>query len=107
MEQNPSSASTAGIEEKSSLDSSLSKGSKLFIPSQNKLFISLGSHLPNQGEEIVIDSAVGRTVDKGSFVYDRITDKYYVATEGIYDATRDDLAINFNYLGSNYSPQGM
>ena len=84
----------------------MAKGSKLFIPSQNKLFISLGSHLPNQGEEIVIDAAVGRTVDKGSFVYDRITDKYYVATEGIYDATRDDLAINFNYLGANYSPPG-
>ena len=106
LEQNPSSQATNGLEGKSELDSTLSKGSKVFIPSQNNLFISLGNHLPNQGEEIVIDSEVGRTVDQGSFVYDRITDEYYVATEGIYDATRDDLAINFNYLGANYSPPG-
>ena len=105
LEHNPATASTIGVEENISLDSSLGKGAKVFIPSQNKLFISLGNHLPNQGEEIVIDEMVGRTVDKGSFVYDRITDEYYVATEGIYDATRDDLAINFNYLGANFSPQ--
>jgi flagellin-like hook-associated protein FlgL len=106
LEQNPSSQATDGLEGTSELDSSLSKGSKVFIPSQNKLFISLGNHLPSQGEELVIDETVGRTVDKGTFVYDRITDQYYVATEGIYGATRSDLAINFNFLGSNYSPPG-
>jgi flagellin-like hook-associated protein FlgL len=106
LEQNPSFQATDGLEGKSSLDSTVVKGSKVFIPSQNKLFISLGSHLPNQGEELFIDETVGRTVDKGSFVYDRVTDKYYVATAGIYGATRNDLTINFNYLGSNYSPPG-
>ena len=61
--------------------------------------------MPNQGQEIVMDEMVGHTVDKGSFVYDRVTDQYYVATEGIYGATRDDLTNKFNFLGKNYEPE--
>ncbi len=106
LDQNPSSASTLGIEEKSTLDTTLSKGSKFYLQNKNQLFISLGDNLPNQGGEIVIDETVGKTVEKGSYVYDRTTDKYYVATDGIYGATRDDLTINFNFLGDNYSPPG-
>jgi len=74
------------------------------VSSNNRLFISLGDSIASQGKEEILNEATGIAVSAGSFVYDRVSNQYYVASRDTLSATREDLEFNFKFLGKGYSP---
>ena len=94
----------------SELSSSIPKGTTVFSPSKNILYLSLSNHLPQQDKETTLTENSSVDLSKGSFVYAQyedddgnLTKSYFAATRSIEGATLDDLP-KFIPLGPNYTP---
>ena len=88
----------------SSLDQTIEPGAMVLVSSNNRLFISLGDRIASQGKEEILNEKTGSAVSAGSYVYDRVSHQYYVASRDMLSATREDLEFNFKFLGKGYSP---
>ncbi len=104
IDEAPSQASLENVEVTSALESKVGKGTKVFVPNQNRIFLSLGNDVPTQGHAPLIDENVEIAIQSGSYVYDRNSEQFYIATQNIFDATADDLTVKFSFLGNNFSP---
>jgi len=65
----------------------------------------LGDSLPVEGREIVFESNLPFSAEKGEYVYDRPNDKFYVATTNVTNATSVN-GTDFKEVGALSSVQG-
>ena len=65
----------------------------------------LGDSLPVEGREIVFESNLPFSAEKGEYVYDRPNDKFYVATTNVTNATSVN-GTDFKEVGARSSVQG-
>ena len=94
----------------SDLSPLLQKGTTVFDPSSDTLFLSLGNSIPQQDHEIILTKDSIVDIAKGSFVYAQYEDengnqeqKYFAASREINSATLNDLP-KFIPLGSKFIP---
>ena len=74
----------------------------------SKLFFSLGANLPVAGTETIHENGFEQPMRRGSYIYDRSTDSYYVAKEDVADASSLDIegSESFAKVGTYVREQG-
>lgn len=65
----------------------------------------LGDSLPVEGREIVFETDIPFSAEKGEYIYDRANDKFYVATANVTNATSTN-GTNFKEVSARSSIQG-
>jgi len=76
--------------------------------SGKRLFMAMGSELPVEGRELVLDQSVSMPLKKGSFVYDRNSDNFYMSKIDISDITTTSITDSetFALLNAHTAAQG-
>jgi len=105
LESSPSPAKLERIQFKSGLDPSLGRGTKIFDPGTEIIFMSLGDTPPRQGKETILSDEIGQRIAAGSYIYDRASDEYFVATRNLDESFVDDIEFNFKFLGQDFIPE--
>ena len=73
------------------LNSTVGEGEKIFEESTGRIYMLLGTTLPTEGREMVMQSGIDQPLRNGAYIFDPATDSYYVAQENTDDANLIDL----------------
>ena len=73
------------------LNSAVGLGEKIFEESTGRIFMSLGKSLPTEGREMVMQKGIYQPVKNGGYIFDPVTDSFYVAQKNIDDVNEFDL----------------
>lgn len=77
--------------------------------SDRRLYMAMGTELPTESREIVLDNSVSMPLMKGSFVYDRSSEKFYMAKTNISDVRAVNISSDsdlFTALNAHTAVQG-
>lgn len=114
---NPSAEEIESSDYQGALSASFAKGSTVYEEilgeggnvSERRLYMAMGSTLPVEGREMVLDQTLSTPLMKGSFIYDRETDNFYMARQDIPDVSAVEVSPNsesFVLLNANNVAQG-
>jgi hypothetical protein len=73
------------------LNSTLAEGEKIFEEATGRIFMLLGKSLPTEGREMIMQAGIEQPLNKGAYIYDPVTESFYVAQNNIDDANFVDL----------------
>lgn len=73
------------------LSSSIAEGEKIFEESTGRVFMFLGKSLPTEGREMVMQKGISQPLKKGGYIFDPISESFYVAQSNIDDANEIGL----------------
>ncbi len=74
-----------------SLSSNVAVGEKIHDQSSDRIYMFLGDQLPINGKEEIFTEGVEQPLRKGSYIYNRSTETFYVASDDISNANEIDL----------------
>ena len=97
LNEDTSTADPAGLAEslnavQGELSDNVSIGDKIYDQSAGAIYMFLGDKLPANGKELILNENEQQPLHKGSYIYDRASDSFYVATEDVSDANEVNLA---------------
>lgn len=73
------------------LSSTLAEGEKIFEESTGRVYMLLGKALPTEGREMVMQQGIEQPLRNGAYIFDPVTDSFYVAQKNTQDANLVDL----------------
>ena len=75
-----------------SLSTNVDVGEKIYDQNAGKIYMFLGDQLPVDGKEQILDSTQDQPLRRGSYIYDRSSKSFLVASDDINNASDIDLS---------------